>query len=140
MNAHSLYLTRCLELARIAAAQGDSPVGSIVVKDGKILGEAWEDAKKTRDPTRHAEALAIGDAIKKHGSCEGATLYSNIEPCLLCAYVIRHHRIRAVVFNRYSGELGGYKGRINLLEADLSSWGKAPEVIVVPETPNTGSI
>lgn len=116
----------------MAADQGDSPVGSVVVKEGVIIGEAWEDARKTRDPTRHAEALAIADAIKKHGSCEGATIYSNVEPCLLCSYVIRHHRIGKVVFSRYAGELGGYKGRINLLAAEFASWGKAPEVVVVP--------
>ncbi len=47
------------------------------------------------------------DAVKNAGSCAGATLYSNVEPCLLCSYVIRHHRIARVVYSKACGELGG---------------------------------
>lgn len=128
------YMNRCLELAAIAAAEGESPVGSVIVKDGQIIGEAYEKSKQLKDITRHAEALAVIDAVKKTGSCAGATLYTNVEPCLLCSYVIRHHRIARVVYSKACGELGGTNPRFNLLTTDdIAAWGSAPSVTVYPD-------
>lgn len=132
MDVHDPFMQRCLELAAMAAAEGESPVGSIIVKDGIIIGEAYEKSKQLNDITRHAEVLAVLDALQRHGSCAGATLYSNVEPCALCAYVIRHHRISRVVFTKACGQLGG-TARFNVLTAnDITAWGPAPEVIVYP--------
>jgi tRNA(Arg) A34 adenosine deaminase TadA len=128
------YMDRCLELAALAAAEGESPVGSVIVKDGQIIGEAYEKSRQLKDITRHAEALAVIDAVKKNGSVAGATLYTNVEPCLLCSYVIRHHRIARVVYSKACGELGGTNPRFNLLTADdIKAWGSAPVVSVYPE-------
>ncbi|HEY1166341.1 MAG TPA: deaminase [Chitinophaga sp.] len=125
------YMDRCLELAALAAAEGESPVGSVIVKDGQIIGEAYEKSRQLKDITRHAEALAVIDAVKKNGSVAGATLYTNVEPCLLCSYVIRHHRIARVVYSKACGELGGTNPRFNLLTADdIAVWGTAPVVNV----------
>ena len=129
MDIHSTYMRRCLELAAEAAAQGESPVGSIVVKDGIILGEAFEQSRRLKDITRHAEVLAIMDALQKQGSCVGATLYSNVEPCILCSYVIRHHRLAEVVFAKTCGELGGMGPHGILIAADIHSWGPPPVVV-----------
>jgi tRNA(Arg) A34 adenosine deaminase TadA len=124
-------MQRCLELAALAAAEGESPVGSVIVKDGKIIGEAYEKSRQLKDITRHAEALAIMDAVQKNGSCAGATMYTNVEPCLLCSYVIRHHRIAQVVYSRACGELGGTNPQFNLLTTnDIAAWGDAPMVTV----------
>jgi len=129
MNEHAPYMQRCVELAAMAAAEGESPVGSIIVKDGKILGEAYEKSRQLRDITRHAEVLAIMDAIGRHDSCAGATLYSNVEPCILCSYVIRHHRLAAIVFDRACGELGGTGPHGNLLtDNEITVWGPAPVI------------
>ncbi|ETZ21000.1 hypothetical protein N824_02485 [Pedobacter sp. V48] len=118
-----------MELAAISAAEGESPVGSVLVKDGIIIGEASEKSKQLNDVTRHAEVLAILDALHKQESCEGATLYTNVEPCILCSYVIRHHKISEVVFTKSCGELGGTGTRFNLLSAnDILSWKAAPLV------------
>lgn len=134
---HQQYMNRCLELAALAAAEGESPVGSIVVKDGQIIGEAYEKSKQLKDITRHAEVLAVMDAIKNTGSCAGATLYTNVEPCLLCSYVIRHHRIAGVVYSKACGELGGTNPDFNLLTTnDIAAWGNAPSVTVYPEQKN----
>ena len=129
MNIHSLYMQRCLELAAEAAAKGESPVGSIIVKDGIVLGEAFEQSRRLKDVTRHAEVLAIMDALQKHGSCAGATLYSNVEPCILCSYVIRHHRLAEVVFAKACGELGGMGPNGILIADDIHSWGPPPGVV-----------
>ena len=128
------YMDRCLELAALAAAEGESPVGSVIVKDGQIIGEAYEKSRQLKDITRHAEALAVIEAVKKNGSVAGATLYTNVEPCLLCSYVIRHHRIARVVYSKACGELGGTNPRFNLLTADdIKAWGSAPGVTVYPD-------
>ena len=131
MSKHKMYIERCLELAALATAEGESAVGSIVVKGGVIIGEAFERSRQLKDVTRHAEVLAIIDAVKKHGSCAGATLYSNVEPCILCSYVIRHHKIAEIVFSRHCGDLGGSGPWFPLLTtADIKEWGKPPVVIV----------
>ena len=131
---HKRYMKRCQELANLAEERGESPVGSVVVKDGHILGEAAEDSRGTQDITRHAELLAIKDAIQNAGSCEGATLYTNVEPCLLCSYAIRHYRLKEVVFAHPSGELGGHFGRFDLLATDISSWSVPPAILVYSES------
>jgi len=129
MDKHAPYMQRCLELAAEAATQGESPVGSIIVKDGVIIGEAFEQSRQLKDITRHAEVLAVMDALQKHGSCAGATLYSNVEPCILCSYVIRHHRLGSVVFAKTSGELGGTGPHGILAATDIQSWGPPPVVV-----------
>lgn len=121
-------MQRCLELAAEAAAHGESPVGSVVVKDGVIIGEAFEQSRQMKDITRHAEVLAVMDALQKQGSCAGATIYSNVEPCILCSYVIRHHRMAEVVFAKTCGELGG-TGPHGILGVEMHSWGAPPTIV-----------
>lgn len=131
MSVHTPYLNRCLELAQIAKEQGESPVGSVVVMGDKVIGEGFEKSRQLNDVTRHAEVVAILDAVAKHGSCNGATLYTNVEPCILCSYVIRHHRIVTVVFSKHSGELGGTNPLFSILTTDkISKWSKAPQVVI----------
>ncbi|MGN7724122.1 nucleoside deaminase [Chitinophaga sp. 22620] len=131
-NQHQRYMDRCLELAETARAQGESPVGSVIVKDGQIIGEGTEQSRQLKDVSRHAEVMAVLDAVSKGHQLAGATLYSNVEPCLLCSYVIRHHRLGRVVFSKACGELGGTNPRFNLLTTnELGSWGDAPEVIIL---------
>lgn len=134
MDKHQQYMQRCFELAALAASEGESPVGSVIVKDGHIIGEGYEQSGQFKDITRHAETLAVLDAVKNEGSCAGAVLYSNVEPCLLCSYVIRHYKIAEVVFSKASGELGGTNPRFNLLTTnDISTWGSAPIVTIYSE-------
>lgn len=131
MSTDNKFMQRCYELAEVAKQEGESPVGSVVVKNGVIIGEASEKSRQLKDITRHAEALAIINALKNAGSVEGATLYTNVEPCLLCSYVIRHHKIAEVVFASHSGELGGTHAPYNLLTADdIASWTAPPAIVV----------
>ncbi|WP_142528856.1 nucleoside deaminase [Pedobacter westerhofensis] len=131
MNNHAIYLERCLALAQLAASEGENRVGSVVVLDGEIIGEGYEKSRTLNDVTRHAEVVAILDAITKKGNCRGATLYSNMEPCLLCSYVIRHYQISTVVLSKYCGQLGGTNPQFNLLTTnEITTWIKAPAVII----------
>ena len=133
MEDHQFYLNRCMELAQQAASAGESAVGSVVVKDGVIIGEGFEQSRRLKDVTRHAEVVAILDALQNNGSCEGATLYSNVEPCILCSYVTRHYKIAQVVFSKYCGELGGTAEPFNILTTDkIKTWGDAPKILTLP--------
>lgn len=129
MVNHENFMNRCHELAEIAAKEGESAVGSVVVKDGLIIGEGYEKSRQLGDVTRHAEVVAILDALKKDKDLSEAVLYTNIEPCILCSYVIRHHKISEVVFVKYAGELGGTNPPFNLLTSDsFKSWVSPPKV------------
>jgi tRNA(adenine34) deaminase len=129
MNAHQQFMERCFALAEKAAAEGESPVGSIVVKDGRIIGEGTEKSRQLKDITRHAEIVAILDAINNGEDLSGAILYSNVEPCILCSYAIRHYKLSEVVFAKLSGESGGTREPFNVLTTTaLGLWGQPPKI------------
>ena len=132
MSEHQQYMERCLILAERAAAEGESPVGSVIVKDGKIIGEGYEKSRQLKDITRHAEVVAILDAVKNVGDISGSVLYSNVEPCILCSYAVRHYKIGEVVFIKYSGELGGTRAPFNVLTTtELGSWSQPPVITLL---------
>jgi len=133
MNIHTLYIQKCFALAQRAAAEGESPVGSIIVKDGEIIGEGYEMSRQLKDITRHAEMMAILDAVKRNNNLEGSTMYTNVEPCILCSYAVRHYKIAEVVYVKPAGELGGTNPPYNILTAgDIKAWGKPPRITVYP--------
>ncbi len=129
MNDH-FFLKRCEELAAIAAERQESPVGSVVVLGTKTLGEGIEAGKAKQDITCHAEVEAIRDAVRNYGKdLSGATLYTTHEPCVLCSYVIRHHRIGRVVIKNAVQDIGGATSAYPILMAsDIPIWGEPPKV------------
>jgi len=129
---HESFMRRCLDRAREAGERGDTPVGSLVVLDGRIVGEASEQLPTGSSVTGHAEVLAVQRAVDALGrrDLSGATLYSTAEPCFMCSYVIRQARIALVVFGRDSPMIGGVSSSLPILTApDLDPWRPAPEVI-----------
>lgn len=135
MDAHQPYMERCFTLAQKAREEGESPVGSVIVKDGVIIGEGYEQSRQLKDVTRHAEVVAILDALRSTNDLSGAVLYSNAEPCILCSYAIRHYKIAEVVFAKASGELGGTRAPFNILTtAELTSWSQPPTVTLYDAT------
>jgi tRNA(adenine34) deaminase len=93
-------MARALELARIAAAAGEVPVGAVVVRGEEIVGEAHNSPRELSDPTAHAELLAIRRAAAKLGSerLAGCDLYVTLEPCAMCAGAIAHARIARLYY------------------------------------------
>ena len=89
-----------LELAVEARDTGEVPVGAVVVLDGKIVGRGRNASVCRVDPTAHAEVLALRDAAARVGNYRlvGATLYSTVEPCLMCLGAAMHARISRVVY------------------------------------------
>lgn len=130
MDHHGNFIKRCYELAQAAASDDESPVGSVIVSGGVIIGEGTEKSGQSKDVTRHAEIVAMLDALSHSQDLKGATLYTNVEPCLLCSYAIRHYKIKTVVFSKRAGELGGTHKPFNILtSSDFQSWGDPPEVV-----------
>ena len=127
-------LTRCDALARIAASHDESPVGSVVVLGDAIIGEGVEASRAHRDVTFHAEVEAIRAAVATHGrDLSAATLYTTHEPCLLCSYVIRHHRIARVVIRHAVPDVGGVTSRLPVLTTtEVASWGPPPIITWIP--------
>ena len=93
-------MRRALELARRAEAEGEVPVGAVVVLDGKVVGEGWNRPVSSTDPTAHAEiqAMRAAAAAMKNYRIPGATLYVTLEPCEMCLGAMFHARIARTVF------------------------------------------
>ena len=102
------YMSIALKEAKKAYALGDIPVGAVIVKDNKVVAKAYNKKNKTKDPTNHAEILAIKKACKKLGDfrLEGSSMYITLEPCVMCMGAILNARISKVVFGAYDKESG----------------------------------
>ena len=107
-------MREALRAARRAPAHRDVPIGAVVVKDGAVLARARNRREADRDPTAHAEVIAIRRAAKKLGSwrLDGCTLYVTLEPCAMCAGAMVLSRIPRLVFGAedpkagFAGSLG----------------------------------
>lgn len=93
-------MRRALELADRAAAREEVPVGALVVRDGEVLGEGWNQVISARDPTAHAEIVALRDAAARVGNYRlpDTVLYVTLEPCTMCAGAMVHARVAQLVF------------------------------------------
>jgi tRNA(adenine34) deaminase len=102
------YMQRALVLARAAAAQGEVPVGALVVRGSEIIGEGANRPIGQHDPSAHAEIEALRAAGRALGDYRltGATLYVTLEPCIMCASAIVHARIDRVVFGAWDPKAG----------------------------------
>src|SRR6188472_4393695 len=98
--AHEQIMALALERAREAEAHGDVPIGAVIARDGEPLAAAGNERELRRDPTAHAELLAIRAAAEALGGWRlpDTTLYVTLEPCAMCAGAIVLARIPEVVF------------------------------------------
>jgi tRNA(adenine34) deaminase len=103
------HMRRALGLARDAATRGEVPVGAIVVRGAECLGEGANRPIADRDPTAHAEIVALREAARRVGDYRlpGTTLYVTLEPCIMCASAIVHARVGRVVFGAWDPKAGG---------------------------------
>ena len=94
------FMRRALELARRAEAEGEVPIGALVVFQDEILGEGWNRPIAASDPTAHAEIQALRNASLKvkNYRLTGATLYVTLEPCEMCVGAMFHARIARAVY------------------------------------------
>lgn len=105
---NSSFMNRAIELAKIAANKGEVPVGAVIVKDGKIIGEGYNMREQKKNALSHAETEAINAACKTLGDwrLDNCTIYVTLEPCPMCAGAIINARISEVVFGAYDRQMG----------------------------------
>ena len=115
---HKDYMRRALELAAQAGAEGDVPVGCVIVRDGAIVGEGRNRREENGDATAHAELEAIRDACARTGSwrLHGCTLYVTLEPCPMCAGGIINARIDRIYYGAKDDKAGCCGSVLNLFE------------------------
>ncbi|MEJ2174921.1 MAG: tRNA adenosine(34) deaminase TadA [bacterium] len=117
------FMRRALELARLGQAEGEVPVGAVVVLDDRVIGEGWNRPIAARDPTAHAEIRALRAAAQGVGNYRlaGAQLYVTLEPCAMCVGAMFHARIARVVFGACDPKTGSAGSVIDLFsEARLN--------------------
>lgn len=132
-NIHAGFMKKCMKLAKIAGQNGESPVGSIIVLDGEIIGQGMDGVDFHNDITYHAEIEAIRNASSflGHRDLAGCTLYTTHEPCIMCSYIIRQTGISTVVIGELTGDTGGYSSALPVLKDEtVQKWGKPPEIIL----------
>jgi len=112
-------MRRALELAECAEAQGEVPIGAVLVRAGEVLGEGWNQPIAAHDPTAHAEILALraGAARAQNYRLPETTLYVTLEPCPMCAGTIVHARVARVVYGAPDPIAGAAGTVYNLLQS-----------------------
>lgn len=126
------YMNQCLDLAKRALAAGNPPVGALIVLDEKVIGTGVESGRSTGDITNHAEIMAIRDALKNGYSDQLhlASMYTTHEPCIMCSYMIRHHKIPEIIYGTAVAYIGGLTSKYSVLAAeDVPKWERKPKVI-----------
>lgn len=112
------WMQRALELAAQAEAEGEVPIGAVVVFQNQIIAEGYNQPISLNDPTAHAEIIALRNAAKKIANyrlldCE---LYVTLEPCAMCATAMVHSRIARLVYGASDPKTGAVDSVMNLLE------------------------
>ena len=104
------FMSLALSLAKEAAAAGESPIGAVIVKDGKVIASAHNRTEEEGCATAHAEMLAIKQASEALGTWRltGCTLYVTMEPCPMCAGAICHSRVDRVVYGVKDARAGAF--------------------------------
>ncbi len=121
MDEDYRFMNRALELAKVAEAGGEVPVGAVVVVDGRIVGEGWNCPIGAHDATAHAEIRAIREAGERLGNYRltGATLYVTLEPCVMCAGAMVTARVERLVFAARDIRFGGVRSVFRLADSEL---------------------
>ena len=117
---HERWMEQALRLAERALDEEEVPVGAVVIKDNQVIGKGYNQIETLRDPTAHAEIIAITAAANTLGDkrLTGCTLYVTLEPCPMCAGAIVLARIPILVFGAYDPKAGACGTLMNIVEDD----------------------
>ncbi|WP_204519761.1 tRNA adenosine(34) deaminase TadA [Brevibacillus fulvus] len=115
---HQYFMELAIEEAKKAMALGEVPIGAVIVKDGEVIGSGYNLRETEKDPTLHAEMIAIRQASERLGGWRliGCSLYVTLEPCPMCAGAIVQARIEQVVYGAADPKAGCAGTLMNLLE------------------------
>ncbi len=127
------FMNQAFILAKKALAHNDVPIGAVIVKDGKIIACGENRVQKSKNPTLHAEIIAITKACKKLNSkfLDDCDLYVTLEPCSMCATAISFARIQNVYFAARDEKGGGVLNNAKIFDNDKHLW--KPTVHEMPE-------
>ena len=126
------FMREAIRLARIALNRGDTPVGSVLVYEGRVIGEGIEGVRSEKDLAAHAEIKGIKEACRRLDTfrLNGCDLYTTVEPCFMCSYVIRTVQISRVVIGRVLADIGGFSSRYPILiDSGIPNWSRPPTVV-----------
>jgi len=114
------WMRHALTLAAHAEAEGEVPVGAVIVRDDCIIAEGWNQPVMSHDPTAHAEVMALRSAgvAEKNYRLLDTTLYVTLEPCVMCAGAIIHARVGRVVYGATDPRVGAAGSAFSLLGSD----------------------
>jgi tRNA(adenine34) deaminase len=114
-------MREAIALARTAEAAGEVPVGAIVELGGEIIGRGANSPIARKDPTAHAEILALREAASRIGNyrLENATLYCTLEPCVMCAGALVAARVQRLVFGARDLRFGGIRSKFQIADSDV---------------------
>ena len=118
LHSDEYFMGEALRQAAKAYAQGEVPVGAVVVREGRIIARAFNQVETLKDATAHAEMLALTQAENAVGDWRltDCTLYVTKEPCPMCAGAVVHTRLARVVFGAGDAKGGAAGGALNLLQ------------------------
>lgn len=116
MGIDEHFMERAIELAQYAQSCGEVPIGAVLVKDGVILAEGWNQPIQTCDPSAHAEIVCLRNAGKVLNNYRlvDTTLYVTLEPCAMCAKALVHARISRLVYGACDPKMGACGSVINI--------------------------
>ena len=108
MNDDAIYMALALEQARLAAAEGEVPIGAVLVCDGAVVAHGRNAREAGADPTAHAEMIAVREASRVLGRwrLSGCTVYVTLEPCPMCAGALHAARVDRCVFGAVDPKAG----------------------------------
>jgi tRNA(adenine34) deaminase len=117
-RSHLRWMRLALEEARVAAEEGEVPVGAVVVAAGRVVASAHNQREQLADPTAHAEMIALTQAAAALGSwrLDTCTLYVTLEPCPMCAGAILQARVPVVVWGAADPKAGAVESLYRLFE------------------------
>ncbi|SNX29426.1 tRNA(adenine34) deaminase [Polynucleobacter meluiroseus] len=113
------FMQQALDQARLAAAAGEVPVGAVLVRDGVVIANGFNQPIGLHDPSAHAEMLALRSAALTESNYRlpGATLYVTLEPCVMCAGAMLHARLDRVVFGASDPKTGAAGSVLDIFAA-----------------------
>jgi len=116
MDKHILYMREALKEAQKALEEDEVPVGAVVVHEGKVIARGHNQIERLKDPTAHAEMLALTSATNYLGQkwLNGASVYVTIEPCSMCAGALVLSRVKDLYFGAKDPKTGACGSIINI--------------------------
>jgi len=133
---HSLYMQKALIEAECALSEDEVPVGAVIIHKGKIIAKAHNQVERLKDPTAHAEILAItqGAAALESKWLLDCTLYVTVEPCAMCAGALILSRIERIVFGVSDPKTGAFGSKVNINNLGLNHRIKVKKGILEKES------